>query len=206
MMYYSDLRMAGAQVRKVLLQNAAEKWGVDVATLRTEPSVVINPANGQRLTYGEIVAFGKIPSPLPAVAANELKSKSQFRLIGKNVPRRDTPLKVNGTAQYGIDVKLPGMVYATTLHSPVHKSEPDSWNDAEIKRMPGVIAHGPPAARHRHRRAAFRAGDRRPQRAQGHLEAEPGHQLQFGKRARGLRQGPRRPEGAGAGRGAERAT
>ena len=48
MMYYTDLRMAGAQVRKVLLQNAAEKWGVDAATLRTEPSVVINPANGQR--------------------------------------------------------------------------------------------------------------------------------------------------------------
>ena len=140
MMYYTDLRMAGAQVRKALLQNAAEKWGVDAATLRTEPSVVINPANGQRLTYGEIVAFGKIPSPLPTVAANELKSKSQFRLIGKDVPRRDTPSKVNGTAQYGIDVRLPGMVYATTLHSPVHKSEPDGWNDAEIKRMPGVIA------------------------------------------------------------------
>ena len=74
MMYYNDLRMAGAQVRKVLLQNAAEKWGVDAATLRTEPSVVVNPANGQRLTYGEIAAFGKIPSPLPAVAASELKS------------------------------------------------------------------------------------------------------------------------------------
>ena len=50
MMYYTDLRMAGAQVRKVLLQNAAEKWGVDAATLRSEPSVVINPANGQRLS------------------------------------------------------------------------------------------------------------------------------------------------------------
>ena len=140
MMYYSDLRMAGAQVRKVLLINAAEKWGVDPATLRTEPSIVVNPANGERLTYGEIAAFGKIPSPLPTVAASELKTKSQFRLIGKNVPRRDTPSKVNGTAQYGIDVKLPGMVYATTLHSPVHKSEPESWNDAEIKRMPGVIS------------------------------------------------------------------
>ena len=65
MLYYTDLRTAGAQVRKVLLQNAAEKWGVDAATLRTEPSVVINPANGQRLTYGEIAAFGKVPSPLP---------------------------------------------------------------------------------------------------------------------------------------------
>src|SRR5687768_7773871 len=84
MMYYNDLCMAGAQVRKVLQQNAAEKWGVDAATLRTEPSVVINPANGQRLTYGEIAASGKIPSPLPAVNPKELKNKSQFRLIGKD--------------------------------------------------------------------------------------------------------------------------
>ena len=67
MLYYNQLRTAGAQVRKVLLQNAAEKWGVDAATLRTEPGVVINPANGQRLSYGEIAAFGKVPSPLPAV-------------------------------------------------------------------------------------------------------------------------------------------
>ena len=56
------------------------------------------------------------------------------------MPRRDTPAKVNGTALYGIDVRLPGMVYATTLHSPVHNSAPESWNDAEIKKMPGVIA------------------------------------------------------------------
>ena len=65
MLYYADLRTAGAQVRKVMLQNAAERWGVDAATLRTEPSVVINPAIGPRLSYGEIAAFGKVPSPLP---------------------------------------------------------------------------------------------------------------------------------------------
>jgi isoquinoline 1-oxidoreductase beta subunit len=140
MLYYADLRTAGAQVRKVMLQNAAEKWGVDAATLRTEPSVVINPANGARLSYGEIAASGKVPSPLPAVDSKELKPKKDWRLIGKGVPRRDTPLKVNGTAQYGIDVRVPGMVYATTLHSPVHNSAPQSWNDAEIKKLPGVIA------------------------------------------------------------------
>jgi isoquinoline 1-oxidoreductase beta subunit len=139
MLYYNQLRTAGAQVRKVLLQNAAEKWGVDASTLRTEPGVVVNPANGQRLTYGEIAAFGKIPSPLPAVAASELKPKKDWRLIGKGVPRRDTPAKVNGSAVYGMDVRLPGMVYATTLHSPVHDSAPASWNDAEIKKLPGVI-------------------------------------------------------------------
>jgi isoquinoline 1-oxidoreductase beta subunit len=139
-LYYNNLRTAGAQVRKVLMANAAEKWGVDAATLKTEPSVVVNPATGARLSYGEIAAFGKIPATLPAVDAKELKPRKDFRLIGKNVPRRDTPLKVNGTAQYAIDVKLPGMVYATALHSPVHTGTPENWNDAEIKKMPGVIA------------------------------------------------------------------
>jgi isoquinoline 1-oxidoreductase beta subunit len=139
MMYYTPLRTAGAQVRKVLIANAAEKWGVDPATLRTEPSVVINPANGQRLSYGEIAAFGKVPATLPAVDAKELKSPKQFRLIGRSVPRRDLPAKVNGTAQYSIDVRLPGMAYASALHSPVHGNAPERWNDAQIKAMPGVI-------------------------------------------------------------------
>ena len=139
-LYFNDLRTAGAQVRKVLLQNAAQKWGVDVATLRTEPGFVVNPANGQKLSYGEIAAFGTIPSPLPTVDPKELKAKKDWRLIGKGVPRRDTPAKVNGSAVYGIDVRLPGMVYATTLHSPVHNAAPESWNDAEIKKMKGVIA------------------------------------------------------------------
>src|SRR3954466_6930032 len=154
-LYYNDLRKAGAQVRKVLVANAAQKWSVDAATLKTEPSVVINPANGARLTYGEIAGFGTVPSPLPEVDPKEFKARKDFRLIGKSVPRRDTPSKVNGTAQYAIDVKLPGMVYASTLHSPVHDAgakvwesidptalaaPPESWNDAEVKAMKGVIA------------------------------------------------------------------
>jgi len=140
MYYYADLRLAGAQVRKVLLMNAAEKWGVDVSMLRTEPGVVINPGNGQRLTYGEIAAFGKVPSELPKVDAKELKARKDWRLIGKGVPRRDMAAKSNGTAVFGLDIKLPGMVYATTLHSPVHNAAPESWNDAAIKAMPGIIA------------------------------------------------------------------
>jgi isoquinoline 1-oxidoreductase beta subunit len=70
-LYYNDLRKAGAQVRKVLIANAAQKWGVDASTLKTEPSVVINPANGARLTYGEIAGFGTIPAPLPEVDPKE---------------------------------------------------------------------------------------------------------------------------------------
>ena len=154
-LYFNQLRIAGAQVRKVLIANAAQRWGVDPAALKTEPSVVINPANGRRLTYGEIASFGTIPASLPAVDPKELKERKAFRLIGNSMPRRDTPSKVNGTAQYAIDVKLPGMVYASTLHSPVHSAQPriwdpgkqdqsgvapESWNDAQIRSMKGVIA------------------------------------------------------------------
>src|SRR5262245_3366504 len=137
-LYFDDLRKAGAQVRKVLLQNAAQKWGVDAATLRTEPGFVVNPANGQKFSYGEIAGFGTVPATLPAVDPKDLKARKDWRLISKGVSRRDTPAKVNGSAVYGIDVRLPGMVYATTLHSPVHNAAPESWNDAEIRKMKGV--------------------------------------------------------------------
>jgi isoquinoline 1-oxidoreductase beta subunit len=139
MLYYNDLRVAGAQVRKVLLLNAGEKWGVSAQSLKTEPGVVIDPASGRRLSYGEIASFAKVPSPLPAVDKNELKDKSQFRYIGRPMPRRDTPLKVNGTAKYAIDIDLPGMVYATARHSPVHGGAPESWNDTKVKSMRGVL-------------------------------------------------------------------
>ena len=101
---------------------------------------MVNPANGQKLSYGEIAAFAKVPSPLPAVDPKELKARKDWRLIGKGVARRDTPSKANGTAIYGIDVKLPGMVYATSMHAPVHTGTLESFNEADIKKMPGVIA------------------------------------------------------------------
>src|SRR3989442_3480861 len=138
MLYFNDLRTAGAQVRKVLIANAAEKWGVAPASLRTEPGFVVDGA-GRKLSYGEIASFAKVPSPLPAVDKSELKSKDQYRLIGKAMPRRDIPSKVNGTAQYAMDVQLPGMVYATARHAPVHGAAPESWNDAKVKAMKGII-------------------------------------------------------------------
>src|SRR5918992_5924494 len=138
MLYYNDLRIAGAQVRKVLLLNAAEKWGVSPASLRTEPGFVVD-GSGRKMSYGEIASFAKVPSPLPAVEKSELKEKKDFRYIGKSMPRRDTPLKVNGTAKYAMDIDLPGMVYATARHTPVHGGAPESWNDAKVKSMKGVI-------------------------------------------------------------------
>ncbi len=139
MMYFDQMRIAGAQVRKVLLGAAAEKWGVDPAELDTGPSVVIHKASGRRMSYGEIAAFAETPSTMPEVTKADLKPKSEFRLIGKAVPRRDIPEKVNGTAQYSIDVRLPGMVYASTVHSPVQLGRPERWNDEEIRAMQGVV-------------------------------------------------------------------
>ena len=137
--YFTQMRMAGAQARKVLLQAAAGKWGVDAGKLSTEPNTVVHAASGRRLSYGDIAAFAEAPVTMPEVSKAELKKKSRFRLIGKPVDRHDIPPKVNGSAQYSIDVRLPGMVYASTVHSPVQLAKPESWNEAEITAMKGVI-------------------------------------------------------------------
>ncbi len=138
MMYFDQMRLAGAQVRKVLLEAAAASWGVDPAELETEPSVVVHRASGRRMSYGEIAAFAEAPARMPEVTPADLKPRSEFRLIGKAVPRRDIPEKVNGRAQYSIDVQLPGMVYASTVHSPVQLARPQRWNDEEVRAMSGV--------------------------------------------------------------------
>ena len=137
--YYEQMRLAGAQVRKVLIRAAADEWGVDSATLLTEPGRVVDPVNRRSLSYGEIAAFARVPAVLPAVSRDELKQPQDFRLIGKSVARRDIPAKVDGSAQYSIDVQLPGMVYASVVHGPVQLARPESWNDADIRKLAGIV-------------------------------------------------------------------
>ena len=139
MMYFEQMRLAGAQARKVLVHAAAKGWGVDPGTLATEPNTVVHRASNRRLSYGKIAAFAEAPDTMPEVTKADLKKKSQFRLIGKPVPRHDIPLKVNGAARYSIDVQLPGMVYASTVHSPVQLAKPRRWNDATVRAVNGVI-------------------------------------------------------------------
>src|SRR3546814_11619972 len=124
LLYYDDMRIAGAQARKFLLQAAARKWGVDASELTTEPSVVVHKASGRRMTYGEVAAFADVPAQMPAVSKDELKKPEAFRLIGKPVDRRDIPAKVNGSAMFAMDVNVPGMVYATTVPAPVPPPPP----------------------------------------------------------------------------------
>ena len=137
--YFKDLRRFGAQVRKVLLANAGNRWKVPVAELTTGPNVVIHEKSGRRLTYGEIAAFAEIPAKAPDVAESELKSPEKFRLIGKDVMRVELPQKVNGTAQYSIDVQVPGMLYGAILRAPVEGAAPDKIDDAKAKAIAGVV-------------------------------------------------------------------
>src|SRR6266403_1439893 len=82
--YYRPLRIFGAQVRRVLVDNAAKKWNVPVAELTTEPSVVVHAPSRRRLSYGEIAAFAELPAKAPEIKPEDLKKPSQFRLIGKD--------------------------------------------------------------------------------------------------------------------------
>jgi isoquinoline 1-oxidoreductase subunit beta len=137
--YFKDLRRFGAQVRKVLLANAARHWNVPVAELTTGPNVVIHARTGRRLSYGEIAAFAEVPATAPEVAESELKRREQFRLIGTDVMRVELPQKVNGTAQYAIDVQVPGMLYGAILRAPVEGAAPAAVDDAKAKAVAGVV-------------------------------------------------------------------
>ena len=137
--YFKDLRRFGAQVRKVLLTNVARHWNVPLEELTTAPNAVVHERTGRRLSYGQIATFAEIPAEAPEIAESELKKPDQFRLIGKDVMRVELPGKVNGTAQYSIDVQVPGMLYGAILRSPVEGAAPDTIDDARTKSIAGVI-------------------------------------------------------------------
>ena len=136
--YFNSLRAFGAQVRYVLADNAARRWGVPLSEVSTEPGAALHSKTGRRLTYGEIAAFAMIPAEAPELEVEPL-SKTQFRLIGKDVPRVDVPGKVNGTAQYSIDVQVPGMIFGAILREPVEGAAPEKIDDAAARAIEGVI-------------------------------------------------------------------
>src|SRR5256714_3202300 len=121
------------------MENAANKWGVALAELSTEPGVVVHAKTGRRLSYGEIAAFAQIPATAPTIRLEELKKPEQYRLIGKDVMRVELPTKVNGTAQYSIDVQLPGMLYGAVLRGPVEGTSPLTIDDAQARAVAGVV-------------------------------------------------------------------
>ena len=137
--YFRPLRIFGAQVRRVLMDNAARKLGVPIEELITEPSVVVHAKSGRKLGYGDIAAFADVPAKAPEVKPESLKKPSQFRLISKDVMRVELPNKVNGSAKYAIDVQVPGMIYGVVLRSPVEGGGPDRVDESKLKAIDGVI-------------------------------------------------------------------
>src|ERR1700694_87136 len=133
--YFRPARIAGAQARRVLLKAVAAKWNVPVGELSTEPSVVVHKASARRISYGEIAAFAQAPAEMPKIEAKDLKDPASFRYIGKHVPRVEVPLKVTGAAKYGMDVQVPGMVYAAVLQSPYPGGTPQTVDDAAARKV-----------------------------------------------------------------------
>lgn len=136
--YWDVIRMQGAQARRVLMQAAAGKWGVPLAEVSTEPSTVVHQASGRRMSYGEIAGFATVPAELPKLTPADLKKPADYRIIGKEIARLDIPQKVNGTARYGMDVQVPGMLYATLLRAPVEGASPDKVDAAALLKIRGV--------------------------------------------------------------------
>jgi isoquinoline 1-oxidoreductase beta subunit len=137
--YFMPLRIAGAQARKVLLDAVAEKWKVPVTELTTDKSTIIHKKSKKRISYGEVVAFATVPAEPPKIGEADLKKPAQFKLIGrKDIGRSDVPMKSNGTAQYGIDVQVPGMVYASVLQSPMEGAKPKDVNVPDVMKIKGI--------------------------------------------------------------------
>ena len=129
------LRHAGAAARIMLVTAAAHRWGVDPAACTVERGIVHHTASGKQAPFGELAtdaAAIPIPSDVP------LKAPADFKLIGTRAKRLDTPSKVNGTAVYGIDAKLPGMKIATLAICPVKGGTLAHMDLAAAKRVPGV--------------------------------------------------------------------
>jgi isoquinoline 1-oxidoreductase beta subunit len=131
---WDKLRKAGAQARSMLIAAAAQAWRVNSSDCHAIDGKVVS-ANGKSASYGQLAeAAAKMPVPKDVA----LKEPAQFRLIGKSLPRLDTPDKINGRAEFGLDVRLPGMLYAVIALSPTLGGKPTSVDSTAAAAMPGV--------------------------------------------------------------------
>jgi isoquinoline 1-oxidoreductase beta subunit len=134
---WTPMRQAGAAARMLLTQAAAQQWQVDPASCRAERGVVQHLPTGRKLGYGALVeAAARLP--LPAPESIVLKQPGEFRLIGKAARRLDTPAKLNGSAQYGIDVQLPGMKVAALAIAPAYGGRLAALDDTAARKVAGV--------------------------------------------------------------------
>lgn len=132
---YDPLRQVGAGARQMLVQAAAEQWGVPASECTASNATVKHAGSGKSLRYGELVsAASKLPPPTDIT----LKTPEQWRILGKPVKRLDTPQKVNGSAEFGIDVMIPGMHVATVMACPTFGGKLKSVDEAPAMAVKGV--------------------------------------------------------------------
>jgi isoquinoline 1-oxidoreductase beta subunit len=131
---WEKLRMAGASARTLLVSAAAAAWGITADQCRAEEGCVLD-SQGRKLTYGELAAAA---ARLPPPQGVTLKPAAKFTLIGRSVARLDTADKCDGSAVFGIDVKLPRMLYASLAQPPVPGASITVLDDAAARKMPGV--------------------------------------------------------------------
>lgn len=132
---YAPLRQAGATARAMLVEAAAQTWKVAASECVTESGAVIHRSSGRRLSYGDLTAKA---ATLPVPTGVALKEPKEFKLLGTRVPGVDNEKIVTGQALFGIDQKLPGMVYAAYVKCPVFGGEFVSAKLDEVKSMAGV--------------------------------------------------------------------
>jgi isoquinoline 1-oxidoreductase beta subunit len=133
---WEPLRLAGATARAMLVLAAAQRWGVPASDCKADAGQVINGKTGARLGFGELAADAAKLTPPDDVP---LKDPGQYKLIGRPVPRQDVQAKVNGSAVYGIDVQVDGMVYAAIAQPPVFGAAIATVDDAAARKRPGVL-------------------------------------------------------------------
>jgi isoquinoline 1-oxidoreductase beta subunit len=132
---WQPLREAGAIARTMLIAAAAKRWKVDPSSCRAQSGEVLHAQTRRRVTYGALAAEA---AQMPIPKSITLKRPKDFKLIGTKAKRLDTPLKINGTAIYGIDVRPPGVKIATLAQSPVLGGRVKSVDDAAAKAVKGV--------------------------------------------------------------------
>ena len=133
---WNPLRQAGAAARTMLIGAAAQRWSVAPADCYAERGVVHCRSNGQSAPYGALIAAA-VKQPVPKDVA--LKTPDQFKLLGQPILRIDTPDKVNGTAQFGIDMRIEGMKIAALEICPVQGGSLATLDDSAARALPGVV-------------------------------------------------------------------
>lgn len=136
---WESMRKAGAQAREMLLAAAAQTWNCQKNDCRTENGTIVHTPSGRRLRYGELVhTASKLPPP--ELDKVPLKDPKDFRLIGKPAARVDTPSKVDGSAMFGMDVRVPGMLFAVIARCPNFGGKLITFDASDAKAIPGVKA------------------------------------------------------------------